>query len=233
MAFKKINDVSCKDSTVATFVNFSDVDPITRHDFKTNGKKEQISNDTQNCNPWGNITSKLFDELSHSGFNFGESKNLIDSSNSTKVNSFMVDATDMDENLKKTIDEKNLQIAELIGKLDLYNSGESHHILTTQEKIDIDSPTKPVDSQAQNILLHVKLDHKKDLISEVLRPVVSPKMEESVIILQYGSFEPVEVSALKKTTNTSKVDGFFNEESSDTWTLIALKRQKNQGTSKL
>ncbi|KAH0761478.1 hypothetical protein KY290_017551 [Solanum tuberosum] len=80
---------------------------------------------------------------------------------------------------------------------------------------------------------NVKLDHKKDSISEVLRPVVSPKMEEGVIILQFGSFEPIEVSALKKTTNTSKVDGFSNEESSDTWTLIALKRQKHQGTSKL
>ncbi|KAH0672192.1 hypothetical protein KY284_023279 [Solanum tuberosum] len=79
----------------------------------------------------------------------------------------------------------------------------------------------------------VKLDHKKDSISKVLRPVVSPKIEEGVIILQFRSFEPVKVSALKKTTNTSKVDDFSNEESSDTWTLIALKRQKHQGTSKL
>ncbi|KAH0769601.1 hypothetical protein KY290_013582 [Solanum tuberosum] len=45
----------------------------------------------------------------------------------------------------------------------------------------------------------VKLDHKKDSISEVLHPVVSPKIEEGVIILQFGSFEPIEVSALKKT----------------------------------
>ncbi|KAH0715149.1 hypothetical protein KY284_008054 [Solanum tuberosum] len=79
----------------------------------------------------------------------------------------------------------------------------------------------------------VKLDHKKDSISNVLRFVVSPKIEEGVIILQFGSFEPVEVSALKKTTNTSKVDDFSKEESSDTWTLVALKRQKHQGTSKL
>jgi len=35
MAFKKINDVSCKDSTVVTFVDFSNVDPITRREFKT------------------------------------------------------------------------------------------------------------------------------------------------------------------------------------------------------
>ena len=77
----------------------------------------------------------------------------------------------------------------------------------------------------------VKLDY--DSILEVLRPVASPRIEEDVIILQFGSFEPVEVSALKKTTNTSKVDNFYNKESGDTWTLATLKRQKHQGTSKL
>ncbi|KAH0645049.1 hypothetical protein KY284_032933 [Solanum tuberosum] len=78
----------------------------------------------------------------------------------------------------------------------------------------------------------VKLDHKNDSISEVLHPMVSPKVEEDVIILQFGSFELVEDSALKKTTNTSKVDDFSNEVSGNTWTLVTLKRQKHQGTSK-
>ncbi|KAH0780950.1 hypothetical protein KY290_000548 [Solanum tuberosum] len=77
----------------------------------------------------------------------------------------------------------------------------------------------------------VKLDY--DSISEVLCPVESPKIEEDVIILQFGSFEPVEVSALKKTTNTSKVDDFSNKKNNDTWILVARKRQKHQGTSKL
>ncbi|KAK4728951.1 hypothetical protein R3W88_021939 [Solanum pinnatisectum] len=73
----------------------------------------------------------------------------------------MVNATELDEKfammeqtieaLKKSIDNKNLQIAELMSKLDLYNSGESHHILTAQEKVDIDSPSKPVDSQIQQL----------------------------------------------------------------------------------
>ncbi|KAH0696228.1 hypothetical protein KY290_013583 [Solanum tuberosum] len=171
MAFNKINDVSCKDSTVVTFVDFSNVDPITRREFKTSAlneseyftslempRKSKSQMTLKTAIHGGNIASKLFDELSHSGFNFGESKNSTDSSNSTKVNLLMVDATDMDkkfammeqtiEALKKFIYEKNLQIAELIGKLDLYNSGESHHILTTQEKVDIDSPTKPIDSQS-------------------------------------------------------------------------------------
>ena len=108
--------------------------------------------------PGGNIASKLFDELSYSGFNFGESKSSTDSSISTKVNSFMVDATGMDEKfammkqtikaLKKSIDDKNLQITQLMSKLDIYNSRKSHHNLKTQEKVDIDSLTKLVDSQS-------------------------------------------------------------------------------------
>ncbi|KAG5582168.1 hypothetical protein H5410_052795, partial [Solanum commersonii] len=59
------------------------------------------------------------------------------------------------------------------------------------------------------------------------------KIEEDVIILQFGSFEPVEVSTLKKTTNTSKVDDFSNKKNDDTWILVACKRQTHQGTSKL
>ncbi|KAK4737514.1 hypothetical protein R3W88_001211 [Solanum pinnatisectum] len=134
--------------------------------------------------PRGKIASKLFDELSHSSFNFGESKKSTDSSNSTKVNSLMVNTTNMDE--KFTMMEQTIEALRT----------EINHA-------------------------SVKFDHKKDSISKVLRHVVSPKVEE------------VEVSALKKTTNTSKVDDFSNEESSDTWTLITLKRQKHQGTSKL
>ena len=71
----------------------------------------------------------------------------------------------------------------------------------------------------------VKLDY--DSISEVLHPVASLKIEEDVIILQFWSFQPVEVSVLKKTTNTSKVDSLFNEESDDNWTLVARKRQNH------
>ncbi|KAG5594804.1 hypothetical protein H5410_036036 [Solanum commersonii] len=100
--------------------------------------------------------------------------------------------------------------------------------LVREGKIIIDN-----DEIAETNHVSVKLDNKKDSISEVLHPVVSPKIEEGVIILQFGCFEPFEVSTLKKTTNTSKVDDFSNKESDDTWTLVALKRQKNQGTSKL
>ncbi|KAG5619888.1 hypothetical protein H5410_005106 [Solanum commersonii] len=105
-----------------------------------------------------NIASKLFDELSHSAFNFGESKNSLDSSISTKINSLMVNTTEMDEKLKmmeqtvgplkKFIDDKNLQIAQLMNKLDLYNCRELHHNLTAQGNVDIDYSTRTVDSQS-------------------------------------------------------------------------------------
>ena len=73
----------------------------------------------------------------------------------------------------------------------------------------------------------VKLDD--DTLSEVLRPVASPKIEEDVIIQEFRSFEPVEISALKKTTNISKVDDFFNKESDNSWTLVAHKRKSIKG----
>uniref|UniRef100_M1DLK1 Uncharacterized protein n=1 Tax=Solanum tuberosum TaxID=4113 RepID=M1DLK1_SOLTU len=171
MAFKMINDVSCKDSTIATFVDLIDAGPVSLHKFKTSGsdrseyftslemaRKIKSQMTLKTAIPGDNIASKLFDELSHSGFNFGEYKNSTDSSISTKVNSLMVDATDMDEKfammeqtieaLKKFIDDKNLQITQLMSKLDLYNSGETHYILTIQEKVDIDSPTKIIASQS-------------------------------------------------------------------------------------
>ena len=87
MAFKKIIDVSRKDSTVATFVDFSDVDPITRRKFKTSvlnwseyftsleiPRKSKYRMTLKTSILEGNIASKLFDELFHFGFNFGESK---------------------------------------------------------------------------------------------------------------------------------------------------------------
>ncbi|KAG5621544.1 hypothetical protein H5410_006762, partial [Solanum commersonii] len=181
-------------------LNFSDINPITRRKFKTsalNGSeyftslemsgKSKSQMTLKTAIHGVNIASKLFDEVSHSSFNFGESENSIDFSISTKVNSLMADATDVDEKfammeqtigaLKKSLDDKNLQLAQLMSKLDLYNSRKSHHNLTTQEKVDIDSPTKPVDFQSA----------KRSAL--------------------FGSFEPTEVSALKKITSTSKHQG--------------------------
>ncbi|KAH0711932.1 hypothetical protein KY289_007891 [Solanum tuberosum] len=110
MAFKKINDFSCKDSDVATFVDFSDANPITRREVKTSGldgseyfsslemaRKSKSQMTLVTVILGGNFASMLCDELSQPSFNFGESKSSTDSSISTKFNSLMVDATDMDE----------------------------------------------------------------------------------------------------------------------------------------
>ena len=132
--------------------------------------------------PRGNIASKLFDELSHSGFNFGESKSSTDSSNSTKANSFVVDTTDMEdkfamieetiEALEKFIDDKNLEIAQLMSKLDLYNSRESHHNLKTQEKVDIDFLNKSVDSQSAKqsaLVATLTVQQLQDMITNTIK----------------------------------------------------------------
>ncbi|KAK4716313.1 hypothetical protein R3W88_014651 [Solanum pinnatisectum] len=226
MAFKKINGVSSKDFIVATFVDFSDVDPITLSEFKTSAlsgfeyftslemarkSKSQMSLKTAILG--GNIATKLFDELSHSSFNFGESK-------IQQILHFNKEQTI--EALKKSIDDKNLQITKLMSKIEMYNSRESYPFLKMQENVDIDSPNMPVDSQsakqfasvatlivqqlqvmiANTLKLNIatnhcsiKIDHKKDSISEVPHPVVSPKIEDDHIILQFGGIEPVEVSA--------------------------------------
>ena len=93
----------------------------------TKGRKSQISAVT--TTPGGNFASILSDELSETGCNFGESENLMNSPTSTKVNTFMVDRIDLDkkfammeqtiEALKKSVDEKDYQIARLMSKLDL------------------------------------------------------------------------------------------------------------------
>ncbi|KAK4356109.1 hypothetical protein RND71_025080 [Anisodus tanguticus] len=90
--------------------------------------------------PWGNITFMLFDKLSQTCCNFGESEDSTDSPISTKVNALMADATDMDEKfanieqtieaLKKYVDDKNLQIAQLMNKLEAFTHAESSHIPT-------------------------------------------------------------------------------------------------------
>ncbi|KAH0683191.1 hypothetical protein KY290_021779 [Solanum tuberosum] len=157
MAFKKINDVSCKDSTIATLVDLSDAGPVSLHKFKTSGS------DRSKYFSSLEMARKIKSQMTLKTAIPGATSHLSCLMNfltltSTLVNPLMIDATDMDEKftmmkqtieaLKKSIDDKNLQITQLMRKLDLYNFGESHHILTIQEKFDIDSPTKPINSQS-------------------------------------------------------------------------------------
>ncbi|KAF3684147.1 putative myb-related protein Myb4-like [Capsicum annuum] len=81
----------------------------------------------------GNLASMFFGKLSLTGSNFGEPKDSMNSLVSTKVNALMADSTDMDEKfamreqnikaLKKSVDDKNLYIAQLMNKLEAYKPG--------------------------------------------------------------------------------------------------------------
>ena len=80
-----------------------------------------------------------------------------------------------------------------------------------------------------------KLHHMKGSISKALQAmpsVESPKFEK-IIMLQFGSFDPIRVPALKKTMRKSMQNDFSNSKKGDTWTLIARKRKKYQKASKL
>uniref|UniRef100_M1ACK3 Uncharacterized protein n=1 Tax=Solanum tuberosum TaxID=4113 RepID=M1ACK3_SOLTU len=168
MAFKKINDVSCKDSTIATLVDLSDAGPVSLHKFKTSGsdRSKYFSSLEMARKIKSQMTLKtaIPGATSHLSclMNFLTLTSTLVNIRIQRILQFqqrlMIDATDMDEKftmmeqtieaLKKSIDDKNLQITQLMRKLDLYNFGESHHILTIQENFDIDSPTKPINSQS-------------------------------------------------------------------------------------
>ncbi|PHT80086.1 Bifunctional monodehydroascorbate reductase and carbonic anhydrase nectarin-3 [Capsicum annuum] len=120
----------------------------------TKMRKSQISAVTTALG--SNFASILSDEPSETGCNFGESENLMNSPTSTKVKTFMVDAIDMDkkfammdqtiEALKKSVNEKDHQIARLMSMLDLYNPEESNYNLTPSEKVDGESLIKTSDN---------------------------------------------------------------------------------------
>ncbi|KAJ8551404.1 hypothetical protein K7X08_000774 [Anisodus acutangulus] len=151
MAFIKTNDVPCKDSTVVASVDLSNASPTTRRKFKTRGldgseyftsleivKKSKSQMTVVIAIPGGNIATMLFDKFCQTGCNFGESENSTDSPISMKVNALIADATDMTkkftmmeqtiEALKKSLDYKNLQIAQLMNRLETFAPIESSHI---------------------------------------------------------------------------------------------------------
>lgn len=80
----------------------------------------------------------------------------MNSSTSTKVKTFIVDAIEMDEKysmmeqiieaLKKFVNEKDLQITQLMSKLYLYNPRESSYKLRLQKNFDGESLIKSIDN---------------------------------------------------------------------------------------
>uniref|UniRef100_M1DUY2 Uncharacterized protein n=1 Tax=Solanum tuberosum TaxID=4113 RepID=M1DUY2_SOLTU len=96
--------------------------------------------------PRGNLASVFFGEFSQIGSNFGESEDSMDSPTSINVNALMADSTDMDkkfammdqtiETLKKSVDDKNLHIYQLMNKLEAFTPGESSHVPTCPSGFD-------------------------------------------------------------------------------------------------
>ncbi|OIT19444.1 hypothetical protein A4A49_55051, partial [Nicotiana attenuata] len=150
MAFRKC-DVSCKDATAAASAELSHVGPITRSKFKASGldgteyfaslevaKKSRSRTTSATAIFGGNTPFLLFDKFSQTTSNLGEFEDLVDSPVSTKVNALMTDTTNMDEKfammeqtievLKKSVEDKDLQIAQLMNKLEAYAPGESSHV---------------------------------------------------------------------------------------------------------
>ncbi|OIT00234.1 hypothetical protein A4A49_26412, partial [Nicotiana attenuata] len=150
MAFCKC-DVSCKDATAAATAELSHVGPITRSKFKASGldgteyfaslevaKKSRSRTTSAIAIFGGNTPFLLFDEFSQTASNLGEFEDLLDSPVSMKVNALMTDTTNVDEKfammeptievLKKSVEDKDLQIAQLMNKLEAYAPGESSHV---------------------------------------------------------------------------------------------------------
>ncbi|KAK4708276.1 hypothetical protein R3W88_029201 [Solanum pinnatisectum] len=153
MTFRNSSDFSYKDSTDVISADLSHVCPITRRKFKNSGLDESVyftslevmkDNNSHmmvvSATPKGNLASVLFGEFSQIGSNFSESEDSMDSPTSMNVNALMADSTDMDKKfammeqtikaLKKSVDDKNLHIAQFMNKLEAFRPGESSHVST-------------------------------------------------------------------------------------------------------
>ncbi|KAH0696597.1 hypothetical protein KY285_013390 [Solanum tuberosum] len=159
MAFRKSNDFSYKDSIDVVYADLSHAGPITRSKFKNSGldgseyftSLEAMKNNNSHtmvvsATPKGYLASVFFGEFSQSGSNFGESEDSMDSPTLMNVNALMANSIDMDEKfvmmektieaLKKSVDDKNLHIAQLVNKLEAFTPGESSRVLTCPSSFD-------------------------------------------------------------------------------------------------
>ena len=94
----------------------------------------------------------------------------------------MTNTTDVDEqlaamaqtidSLKKSVEEKDRQIAQLMSKLELYSPGESSHNPTLQAKSVAESPTKSSNAQNKNQSVFVAaltVQQLQDMITNTIR----------------------------------------------------------------
>ncbi|KAK4716567.1 hypothetical protein R3W88_014905 [Solanum pinnatisectum] len=182
--------------------------------------------------PRGNLASVFFGEFSRIGSNFGESEDSMDSPTSMNVNALMADSTDMDEKfvmmektieaLKKSVDDKNLHIAQLMNKLEAFTPGESSHDPTCPSSFDQqnkDLEESLVKSKFQKekqsaSVAALSVQQLQDMIMNTIRAnhaSVAPNQKKcsrspsmpNTTFLRFGSLEPIEVDFPRKTLKGS------------------------------
>ncbi|KAJ8558384.1 hypothetical protein K7X08_005150 [Anisodus acutangulus] len=195
----------------------------------------------------GNTSFSSPGEENETYSSFYKSEDLVDSSNVVSV--MMTNAINVEEQLavmiqivetlRKSVEEKDLQIAKLMNKLELCGSGDSSRNPTPREK-DVESTIRLPNDQSANQVVSVATDGiiitddediaeinnvnayihgKKSPTPKTQRCkhfVASLKIGQGKVLLQFGSFEQVEVSILKKTRNTFKLDGHSNNKDGKT-----------------
>ncbi|OIT05051.1 hypothetical protein A4A49_04639 [Nicotiana attenuata] len=128
----------------------------------------------------GNTPFSLFDEFSPTTSNLGEFEDLVDSPVSTKVNALMTNATNVDKKFtmmeqtievsKKSVEDKDLQIAQLMNKLEAFAPGESSHVPprspgSTSQKTAIEESLAKFNIQKEKQSTSV-LEFKKNVASK-------------------------------------------------------------------
>ncbi|KAG5615606.1 hypothetical protein H5410_015430, partial [Solanum commersonii] len=221
------SDTSQGDSSGVVSADLNHVGPITRLKFKNRAI----------------FASVFFGEYSQSGSNFGESEDSMDSPTSMNVNALMSDSIDMDEKfammdqtieaLKKSIDDKNLYIAQLMNKLETFTPGESSH--DVEQSLAKSKFQKEKQSASVAAL---SIQQLQDMITNTIRAQYggtpqTPNQKKcsrsqimpNTISLQFGSFTPIEVDFPKKTSEGSLE---IHDNEADGWTLVTHKKPRHQ-----
>ncbi|XP_070012921.1 uncharacterized protein [Nicotiana sylvestris] len=191
MTFRKC-DVSCKDATAAVSAELSHIGPITRSKFRASGLDG----------------TEYFASLEPSS-NLGEFEDLVDSPISTMVNALMTDTTNVDEKfammeqtievLKKSVEDKDLQIAQLMNKLEAYAPEESSHVpprssVFTSPKTAIEESLAKFNIQKEKqstLVAALSVQQLQDMITNTIRS-------------QYG--EPSQSSLYYSKPYTKRID---------------------------
>ncbi|OIT27901.1 hypothetical protein A4A49_21469 [Nicotiana attenuata] len=240
MAFYKY-DISCKDATVAASAQLSHVGPITRSKFKASGldgseyfaslemAKKSRSHMTFATAIFGSNTPfSMFDKLSPTASNLGGFEDSVDSSVSTKVNALMTDATNVDEKfammeqtievLKKSVEDKDLQIAQLMNKLEAYAPGESSHV----------PPRSPVFTSQKTAVEEsfAKLNIQKEKQSTSVAALSVQQLQDMItntIRAQYGG----------PSQSSLELDNHSKDKDDEGWILVTHKKRKHQAVLRL